>query len=428
MGNHQSCREVVTEARAGANKNLDAPFLQISNSEPVLSMNLPSPSPLQSQPDKNAGSGSGSGLDAANKDTKKRSPKHSSTITTTGAPSITRTTKSIGQHRRRSSQEDKTSDPIIIAKMDSITKAKSNSKPKNISTSMSASKPDPFRKSKKRWFPWKKKKEHKPMVTTGLTYKLDSKHNMLIYLPKKNKLAADDEQTQTQTQTTQKSTKPSVEDTTIAALPDLYSTIFGENTNTKKTRTKLVVKDMDEIRGVTSMRMKGRRDSYVDPCIVTGLQLFVMRHYGPDDNEHVDGDEDGDSNALQEAAPQSRLPKSGVHGFVSDRNMKGMNILQPTTLDAEKFEELLTIFRNTIGVDFDKNEEQGKGSFPAITAGRESSPLPMQEKENKVYDLSGHSTKFSRVYSAIIPHGIGKVIFAPDRVINNLVDPGKCCI
>ena len=253
------------------------------------------------------------------------------------------------------------------------------------------------------------------MVTTGLTYKLDSKHNMLIYLPKKTKPAADDEHTQT----TQKNTKPSVENATIAALPDLYSTIFGENT--KKTRTKLVVKDMDEIRGVTSMRMKGRKDSFVDPCIVTGLQLFVMRHYGPDDNQHGDGD----SNALQESAPQSRLPKSGVHGFVSDRNMKGMNILQPTTLDAEKFEELLTIFRNTIGVDFDKNEEQGKGSFPAITAGRESSSLPMQEKENKVYDLSGHSTKFSRVYSAIIPRGIGKVIFAPDRVINNLVDPGK---
>jgi len=407
MGNHQSCQEIVTEARAGANKNTDAPFIQITNCEPVVSINLPSQSQSQSQskPDKNAGLG----LDAAKKDTK--DPSISSTGTNT-------TGTTIDNYRRKSNKEDKdmnhkTSDPVIIAKMDPITKAKAKSKSKKVSAS--ANKPDLFRKKKRRaWFPWKKKREHKPMITTGLTFKLDSKHNMLIYLPKKVKPAVGDEHEHVQ----QKNTKPSVEDITIAALPDLYSTIFGENV--KKTRTKLVVKDMDEIRGVVSMRMKARKDCYVDPCIVTGLQLFVMRHYGPDDNDN-EREHGGSNTLLQEAAPhpQSRLPWSGAHGFVPNQDMKGMNILQPTTLDPEKIEELLTIFRNTIGVDFDKKEEQGRGQYTAITADALSSSLHKQEKNN----LSEHKTNFSRVYSAIIPRGIGKVIFAPERVINNLVDP-----
>lgn len=292
-------------------------------------------------------------------------------------------------------RKTKHADKVIIAKVDAIRK----SKPKQKSAASTRRGNISSRKKKWcTWFPWKRRKEHKPVVTTGLTMKLDSKHSMLIYFPDDREDIKDNDK------------KASEEKSSKSSLLDQCCTIFGDDK--KPTRTKLLIKDVDDVRGVVSMKIKGRKDCCVDPTIVCGLQLHAMRHHGPDNNK-----------SLQESAPQSRMPRQDACGFIPHRDMKGMNVLAPTMIESQKFQELMSICNEKLGAHFEKET-----NIPlAITEDGKARPAHSvrDEDNNKVYDLSGCSSQFSRVYSAIVPRGIGKHIFTHDRVLHNLVEPGN---
>lgn len=350
MGNHQSDtttsdQEVVTGAKPGAKKeNTNSHYQKVEF-----------------------------GLPVTNDDKQPLKSGNSAVLTLTS--DVKRMPQDYDVDKRKSKHADK----VIIAKVDSIPK----SKPRSVASMRT----DPYSRKKKKltWIPWKKKKEHKPMVTIGLTMKLDSKHCMLIYLLDHREATEDNEK------------KVSEETITTANLPEQCSAIFGDDK--KPTRTKLLVKEMKEMRGEVSMKMKGRRDHHVDPSIVCGLQLYAMRHYGPDIHK-----------AQPESAPQSRLSQHEKCGYIQHRNIEGMNVLAPTMIESQKFQKLMSICSDKILIAKD---------------GELSSTHSAKDKnmdKNKIYDLSGFNTQFSEGYSAIVPRGIGKHIFIPDRVINNMVD------
>lgn len=268
---------------------------------------------------------------------------------------------------------------IFMAKVKSLALANSDSTEKTPRNSLLDKK-----KRKRRFFLFRKKqKDQKPVVTTGLTMKVDSNHNILVFCSKKSRNEAHNSTLQSKK-----------EDISAAALPDKYTKIFGEQDKTPK--TKLVVKDLNEVRNVISIKSKGRRDCYIDSSVVAGLQLFVMRH----------------SESQGESFPQSfRANNDGVGGFVSYKQMSGMNILKPTLIGDEQFQNLLILCKKHL-VSSNKNKTEDT------------------EGIGQIYDLNGKQTsvndsKYSKILAAFVPRGLGKQTFLPERVLNTTIPPGK---
>lgn len=268
---------------------------------------------------------------------------------------------------------------VFMAKVKSLALANSNSTENTPRNRLLDKK-----KVKRRFILFRKRqKDQKPVVTTGLTMKVDSNHNILVYCSKKRRNEANNSAAQSKK-----------EDISAAALPDKYTKIFGEQD--KSPKTKLVVKDLNEVRNVISIKSKGRKDCYIDSSVVAGLQLFVMRHF----------------ESQGESFPQSfRTNNDGVGGFVSYKQMSGMNILKPTLIGDEQFQNLLIQCKKHLVSSNQKKTEDTEGI-------------------GQIYDLNGKQTsvndsKYSKILAAFVPRGLGKQTFLPERVLNTTIPPGE---
>ena len=262
-------------------------------------------------------------------------------------------------------------------------------------------------KKKCSWFPWKKKKkEPKEIVTTGITMKLDETHNMLLFLPEKRKASM------------QRKNERRVRRAFNIELENENARSTTLHDAGQDAKTKLIVKDVDEMKDIISMRTRGRRDGFVDSAIVSGVQIFVTRY-----NPEMEA-----SNVGAESAPQSRAVRNNVPlvagGFVSKSTLGGMNVLKPTTLDEEHLDGLLKVCREKLGVD--RNKVNLK--HPESASEKEDSLKEVKDGQvvttQQVYDLSGHPKRFAKVCSAVVPRGIGKQLFTPERVMNTSIKAG----
>jgi hypothetical protein len=249
------------------------------------------------------------------------------------------------------------------------------------------------KKKRRSWLPWKKRKETKEFVTTGVTVRLNANHNMVLYRPteqhSKGYLSLQNERKG------RRSFNHGLEKP--CQISDFASA-----------KTKLVMKDVAEMRSMVSMHLKGRRDSNIDSSIVCGDQIFATRY----------NDTDNFNNAPRESAPQSRAAAVSTGGYTPRPTLRGMNVLKPTILDEKRLHELLSICREKLNI----NENYTNSTRP------ESSPRTKQivhkEKQNNA-PLSRNFRDLSNVLSAVVPPGIGIELYTPEIVQNTNIGSGK---
>ncbi len=272
------------------------------------------------------------------------------------------------------------------------------------SSSQRASKTQSAQAKKSNWgFCRRKNKRSKTsIVTTGLTMKIDEEHNMLLFIPEKNR---DMQQKQDRKGKSKK------------VVIDLET---YENRKQGSGTTQLVVKDSFDVRETFSLKLKGRRDSPIDPSIVCGMQIFLTR-CDPMDNPE---------NLPCESAPTSdTLTKRGVllpGGFQQIKTFGSLNVTRPNSISGEKLEELLNICKKQLGFDSANNKSHDDRDANSVNeVGESEADSRYQSLSSRVYDLSGNSRKLAKVFSAIVPRGIGREMFTHEAVLNTSVPPGK---
>lgn len=346
----------------------------------------------------------------------------------------------------------------------------------------------------KRWFGFGKRRnggrtKQGSITTTGLTLNLDEDHNMLLFVPYKHR--AEQEKRERGRRGKRVTCKGGTMSSKIvvdlqngiarSSLGDRVKANKGKNsvirrydeTNDAST-TKIIVKDVLEVRKTFSMNLKGRVDSTIDPAIVSGTQIFVTRYDHNKKAHQVSSGNVDDAEAFpSESAPQDRyvsLPPSREHyaagpplappgGFVQVGDFGGLYVTKSSYTSDEKLEELLKVCKTKLG--FGKNQKQRRqesssssslqnvhiatkantqiteydGNHNEDTLYREAvtnvSAIDVEEElfppssSSRLYDLSGNSRKLSKVFSAVVPRGIGKEIFLPEAVLSTPVPPGK---
>ncbi len=265
------------------------------------------------------------------------------------------------------------------------------------------SKIQPPQAKKNNWGFWRKnKRSKKSIVTTGLTMKVDEEHNMLLFIPEKHRAMQ------------QKQERKGKSKKVVIDLGTYDSRKQGSGT------TQLIMKDSFDVKETFSLKLKGRRDSPIDPSIVCGIQIFLTR-CDPMDNLE---------NLPCESAPNSdSKAKRGVllpGGFEQIKTFGSLNVTRPNSISGEKLEELLQICKKQLGFDSaEKKSRDDKDANSAHGIGESEADLRYQPLSSRVYDLSGNSRKLSKVFSAIVPRGVGREIFTHEAVMNTAVPPGK---
>jgi len=332
---------------------------------------------------------------------------------------------------------------------------------------------------KRPWrFQWRKKRIKEEVVTTGITMKLDDSHTMLLFIPSKKANAQSNTDMKRKTANViggigrEKMPQAKQSSSPIYGSEECDQAVGVANAPGHPFQvgmtTRLVIKDVDEMRNIVSMKMKGKKDCFVDSIIVCGVQIFVTR-CRPDEGT-LDVDENandtnvavkgssrsppGTSSPQCESAPTRRrkhsfssdlLPASSSNGCLFQAsNVGGLNVVKPSTLKDEKLDELLTICktklrfevrsgnRSRAGEVYSKRSADGnyavvgsiarESATPAAAADASGPQRAQYELLPKTYDLFGHPQQFAKVFSAVIPLGIGRKLYTPDAVFNNSVD------
>lgn len=345
----------------------------------------------------------------------------------------------------------------------------------------------------KRWFRFGRRSnggraKQGSITTTGLTLNLDEDHNMLLFVPYKHRAL------QEKRERGRKGKKVTCRGGAMSSkiVVDLQNgnakSSLGERVKAKKgqknvirkydetndsSTTKIIVKDVLEVRKTYSMSLKGRVDSTIDPTIVSGTQIFVTRYDHKKKAHQTSGGNVHNSGAFpSESAPQDRyvsLPPSREHyaagpplsppgGFVQVRDFGGLYVTKSSYTSDEKLEELLKVCKTKLG--FSKNQQQQRlesGSSNSLQnlhiTKKANTPITGQDGNQndgtlhgeavtniatidaegeifssssaapRLYDLSGNSRKLAKVFSAVVPRGIGKEIFLPEAVLSTPVPP-----
>ncbi len=245
------------------------------------------------------------------------------------------------------------------------------------------------KKSKRRsWLPWKKRKEAKEFVTTGVTVRLSSNHNIVLFRPQqpsKGYLSLQNE----------RKGRRSFND----------EEKLQEAFDSANSRTKLVNQNTTETRRLISMQLKGRKDSFIDSSIVCGKQIFATRYHDPE-NFNI---------CPRESAPQSMDHSASTGGYTRRSVLLGMNVLKPSIFEEERLQELLLICRERLNIDEYKSHsiQQETSQNDAI----------QNEAPNHIC-CSGAAPDMSNILCAVVPPGIGMELFNPERVQSTNIRPG----
>jgi len=256
------------------------------------------------------------------------------------------------------------------------------------------------RYSKRKLLPWKKEEpKPEPMETRGRTMKLDKHHSMVLYTTTKdhaynNPMSIGNE---VKSNTTTHRNRNVME----SKRNELKTESNNSNNNSREYRIRLLLKSEEEMRQEVSIKSKGRKNCFVDITIVCGIQIFVTRY---------------DSLPIQLSSEDSKSSdyQSINSGYTKIMALDGMNFIKPTTIPEDKINQLISIFQEKVHFPLDEGEHESS----------EQSPVGQNHQGKKFYDLSGCLVgNLSDVYSALVPVGIGKQTFTPERLMNTVIDP-----
>jgi hypothetical protein len=237
----------------------------------------------------------------------------------------------------------------------------------------------------------KEKNKPEPMKTRGRTFKLDKYHSMVVYTPKKSH---HDPMSVVEHET----------DSTYHNVPIESNHQVGTKSKHQQNemRIRLLLKSAEEMRREVSFKSKGRKHCFVDTSIVCGIQIFVTRY---------------DTLPPAQSSDYQRVIKnSGNGGYTKMQELDGMNVIKPTSIADDKVNDLISIFKEKVQFPLDSEMQDGS----------EQASVGEHQTEKKIYDLSGFQVgNFSDAYSALVPFGIGKQTFTPERLMSTLIDPGK---
>ena len=171
--------------------------------------------------------------------------------------------------------------------------------------------------------------------------------------------------------------------------------------------TKLVVKDMTEIRNylVKKLPSRSKKDVYFDPVLICGTQIYATRYiYDCNHHEEKINNDITDIQMYNDLSMSEKIlcpGKSARYMHIQDVNPSKASYVE------EKDLELILKGRSTIEV------------LESPIEGRERSVKPKLERE--LLKLSFENGKF---LSAKVPTGISKTVFDETAIYNTTVEPG----
>ena len=261
------------------------------------------------------------------------------------------------------------------------------------------------KRKRRPWSPWRKRKEYNGFVTTGVTVRLNNNHNVVLYLPSTGEQKSNDVIKSRNER--RKGAPNGIESMRDETFTDFHSA-----------KTKLVIKDASEMKKFITMHTRVRKAHSIDVGLVCGVQIFVTRY-----NEKQIETFNVQSS---ESAPTMRPVASRIGGFVPRRSLRGMNVLHPSILLDNKLQELLSICKLKLFAKDDRNADTTRKK-----SADGNNKIVHRLNSQNVHDLSGrlrNNTNLSRMLSAIVPQGIGRELFIPERVLNSKLGPSKCSL
>lgn len=176
-----------------------------------------------------------------------------------------------------------------------------------------------------------------------------------------------------------------------------------------KTFTKLVLRDMAEVRNalVRKLPNQNKQDTYVEPILLCGTQIFSKRFKVNDDNnESLNCVENGKSFS-------SSLSEILITSDSSFLSLQDVNPCKANRISKENLREILRIRQNIdLGLKIKiPKESRGTIHFEAQEGLECCSANPIEKGE---------------LLSVTVPNGISRKLFNENAVLNTSVEPGMC--
>jgi hypothetical protein len=181
-----------------------------------------------------------------------------------------------------------------------------------------------------------------------------------------------------------------------------------EYTGSEETLTKLVTRDVEEVRNslITKLPTRGKKDSYIEPILVCGTQIYAKRYqvyYDDIKNRYMDK-----GNAFNLNSDKGSQWSNSPFLSVEDVNPSKAN-----SISNENLNELMKR-RQKINTEqtIPKEGRANKFKSKKVLESRADCSPPCNQIER------------GELLSATVPHGVSRKLFADRAVLKTKVEPG----